>query len=161
MSYRDLRAAKADGLEEFYFKSLQYGHYLWKRGRAGRSILAVTRALYADLPETVDVLEKWPLPYAAIYWLVAKHPTDDFPGSPRVSFQHQAARIEGARKELRRARAWAVWSLICDAKPTLSGDSTQGIEEPERVSIGQALDRWGHRNERAIWRAALTGGFPR
>lgn len=155
MSYRDVRTAQAAGMEAYYSASLRYGHYLWQQGHAGRAILALTRALYADLPEAALVLREWPLPYAAIYWIVHNHSSNDFPGNPRVSFQHQATRIRGARKELLQARAWAVWYLIRDARPSLPADTKQGIEEPGFESIQAGLCRFGHTNEVDIWLKAL------
>ena len=152
MSYRDVRRAEAVGVEAYYLASLQYGHFLWQQGYAGRAILALTRSLYADLPETASVLQAWPLPYAAIHWIVLHHPSDDFPGNPRISFQHQATRMKGERKERRRARAWAVWYLVRDAKPSLPADPRQGIEEPGIESIEAGLRQWGHADELEIWR---------
>lgn len=157
MSYRDVRKAKEFGESAFYLASLQYGHYLWLEGYAGRSLLALTRALYADVPEQDPVLKDYPLPYSAIYWLVSHHPSEDFPGNPRVSFQHQATRIEGAREELRRARAWAVWYLVGQAKPSLPGDPTQAFEEPGLAAIEAGLRRWGHGDELHTWRNAPGG----
>lgn len=154
MSYRDVRAADAVDLEAYFRTSLQYGQFLWRCGHAGRAILALTRGLYADLPESAPVFAEWPLPYAAIHWITLQHPSDDFPGNPRVSFQHQATRMEGERKQLRRARAWAVWYLIRDAKPSLPADRRQAVKEPSIRVIEQGLLRWGHRNELRIWRLA-------
>lgn len=154
MSYRDVREAKGRGVAAFYLASLQYGHYLWLEGHAGRSLLALTRALYADVPEQASVLEDWPLPYTAIHWVVRQHPSDHFPGNPRISFQHQATRMEGPRKELRRARAWAVWYLVGQAKSSLPGDPTQAFEEPGLAAIEAGLRRWGHGDELHTWRNA-------
>jgi len=147
MSHRCLTELREAPREDFYLTALKYGHYLWRQGHAGRALLALTRALYADLSEEAAVLKSWPLPYAAIQWMVQTHPSDDFPGNPRISFQHQATRIRGARRELRQARAWAVWYLICQAKPSLPGDAEQGIVEPSPDLIAEALNHWGHRNE--------------
>jgi hypothetical protein len=155
MSYRDVRSAAAVGVEAYYLKSLHYGHFLWQQGHGGRAILALTRALYADLAETATVLRQWPLPYAAIAWVVRQHPGDDFPGNPRVSFQHQATRMRGHRNEIKRARAWAVWSIIRVARPSLPPDIKQAIEEPQVESIEAGLRRWGHAGESSLWLKAL------
>ena len=111
MSHRCLTESRKANEADFYFAALKYGHYLWLKGHAGRSILAVTRALYANLSGGAPMLDQWPLPYTALRWIVAKHPSDDFPGNPRISFQHQATRLRGERQALRRIRAWAVWAL--------------------------------------------------
>jgi len=140
---------------EFYFKALQYGHYLWCQGHAGRAILALTRALYTDLASNDPVLQQWPLPYAALRWMVANHSSDDFPGNPRISFQHQATRLRGPRRELRRARAWAVWALIRKARPNLPGDPADPVEEPGQAQIEEMLRTFGQQNEAPLWRAVM------
>ena len=155
MNYRCLTEA-GENVAAFYFTALKYGHYLWLNGHSGRSILAITRALYANVPEVDPILEQWPLPYAALKWIVAHHPSDHFPGNPRISFQHQATRLRGERRELRRARAWAVWALVRQAKPTLPGDSRQAIEEPTPEWIEAQLKAEGHANEVAVWQGALS-----
>ena len=155
MSYRDLSDLRGGDSETFYLTALRYGHHLWLSGHSGRAILTLTRALYADVPESAAILQEWPLPYRALHWIVAQHPGHDFPGNPRISFQHQATRLRGERMELRRARAWAVWELIRKAKPELPGDLTQEIREPDSREIEAGLRHYGHSNESYIWQSAL------
>ena len=155
MDYRCLTESRKTNEADFYFAALKYGHYLWLKGHAGRSLLALARALYADVPETDPILDKWPLPYAALQWIVASHLSEDFPGNPRISFQHQATRLCGERRTLRRARAWAVWALVCKAKPNLHGDDAQITEEPTIDWIVEQLQKEGHTNEVAVWKAVL------
>ncbi|MBH78459.1 MAG: hypothetical protein CML15_02605 [Puniceicoccaceae bacterium] len=155
MSYRSLRELRGGNIETFYRTALAYGHYLWLKGCSGRAILAITRALYADLPEQAAVLREWPLPYRALHWIVVNHPNQDFPGNPRISFQHQATRLRGDRATLRRARAWAVWKLICSAKPELVADNSQGIKELTLEEIEQGIAKHGHLNEVQIWQLAF------
>lgn len=155
MSYRELSELRGGDTEAYYRTALRYGHYLWRQGHAGRALLALTRALYADLPEDAAVLQDWPLPYRALRWMVEQHPSEDFPGNPRISFQHQATRLRGERRDLRRARAWAVWALVRQAKPDLPGDAAQGVEEPSLETIHSGLEKHGHKNEQRIWQDAL------
>lgn len=138
---------------DFYFSALQYAQQLWCDGHAGRALLAATRALYADLAEGDEVLKKWPLPYAALAWMMKQHDSDDFPGNPRLSYQHQATRLRGPRAELRSARAWAVWALACQARPRLSGDPD--CPELTHEEITAVLQKWGHGNEVQVWENAL------
>lgn len=156
MTHRCLTELKHGDREAFYYTALKYGHSLWLRGHTGRSILAITRALYTDITEDATILNQWPLPYAALRWIIANHSSDHFPGNPRISFQHQATRLRGDRQLLRRARAWAVWALIRETKPTLPGDPKQGIEEPTLENIEAELQAIGHSNEVTIWQAALA-----
>lgn len=155
MNHRCLTESGKTGTTAFYFEALKYGHYLWLNGHAGRSILALTRALYADVPEEASILRQWPLPYTALKWVIASHTTLHYPGNPRISFQHQATRIRGERQGLRRARAWAVWALIRKAKPALCGDPTETIEEPTIARIAEQLQNEGHTNEVTLWKDAL------
>jgi hypothetical protein len=155
MSYRSLRELRGGNIEAFYRTALTYGHYLWLKGCSGRAILAITRALYADLTDDAAVLREWPLPYKALHWIVVNHPNQDFPGNPRISFQHQATRLRGERAALRRARAWAVWKLISFAKPELVADTTQGTKQLTLGEIEKRLAKHGHSNEVQIWQSAF------
>lgn len=159
MSHRSLTGVKKDS-PEFYFNALQYGHYLWQTGHAGRALLAVTRALYADVMEGDPILKTWPLPYAALLWIATHHEKEDFPGNPRVSFQHQATRLRGPRRELRRARAWAVWALIRQAKPGLPGDANDSVKEPTEEEIALLLNAHGHENEAKLWSKLVRSDLP-
>lgn len=156
MSYRCLTKLREGDTTDFYVETLRYGHYLWLKGHSGRAILSLTRGLYASLDEGAQVLFEWPLPYRALKWIITNHPSDDFPGNPRVSFQHQATRLRGERMQLRRARAWAVWALVRSAKPSLPEDSAQDFVELSLDKIEQELVEYGHSGESAIWRAALA-----
>lgn len=140
----------------FYFKALQYGHYLWQQGHAGRAILSITRALYSNIPADVETLKTWPLPYAALAWIIKNHSSDDFPGNPRISFQHQATRLRGSHQDLRRARAWAVWALICKIRPTLPADEKQEFDPLSNKVILKLLQSFGHPNEANHWQSVLN-----
>jgi hypothetical protein len=155
MSYRSLRELRGGNIEAFYRTALAYGQYLWLKGCSGRAILAITRALYCDLHDDAAVLRVWPLPYKALHWIVVHHPKQDFPGNPRISFQHQATRLRGDRAALRRARAWAVCKLICVAKPELLADTKQEIKQITLDEIEMRLAKYGHSNEVQIWQSAF------
>ena len=80
------------------------------------------RAFGADLAPGEPVLAAWPLPYAAMAWLLQHTPPETFIGNPRVHFQHLADRMNEPRREQRRWRAWACWPwrtnwLNCEARP--------------------------------------------
>lgn len=156
MSHRCLTDLGKDAdYEAFYFKALQYGHYLWLNGHAGRALLAITRALYSNVDERKPILKEWALPYAALAWIIQHHSSDDFPGNPRISFQHQATRLKGERQALRRARAWGVWAIICKVRPSLPADIDQVFKEPSIEDIYQLLLKYGHPTEADNWRALL------
>ena len=141
--------------EAFYFKALQYGNYLWQKGHAGRAILAITRALYSDIQSSAPILQRWPLPYAALARIIQSHSSDDFPGNPRISFQHQATRLRGERQGLRRARAWAVWAIICQVRPSLPADTAQDFKPLNTRDIYLLLEEHGHPNEPIQWQQVI------
>lgn len=138
----------------FYFDALLYGHFLWQQGHAGRALLALTRALYADLDPADPILRSWPLPYQALAWIIQHHVSDDFPGNPRLSYQHQACRLRGPRAELRSARAWAVWALVTAIRPHLPGDPS--CPEHSIAEITARLEQHGHPQEAQHWQQCLA-----
>jgi hypothetical protein len=156
LDWQTLHAHRAgDRGAEFYQDCLEYGHALWQRGFAARAVLCLDRALGADLHGDEPVLTAWPLPYAAMAWLVAHTPADVFLGNPRVHFQHYAGRMNEPRREQRVARAWACWALVRVVCPDLPGDPKHRIEEPTLEEIAAALVVHGHAGEVDLWRAAM------
>ncbi len=153
-NYRILRQHGTRRDADFYFSALCYGHHLWHQGHAGRALLALTRALYADLDGSENILRDYPLPYQAIQWIVEKHRSDDFPGNPRLSYQHQACRMRAPRRAQRSARAWAVWAIICRARPQLCGDPS--LPEWDHVTIADELAQHGIQGELAIWKKVIN-----
>jgi len=107
---------------EFYFACLEYAHLLWARGFPARAVLCLDRALGADLRGDEAILREWPLPYAAMTWVLHHTPPDVFAGNPRVHFQHYAGRMNEPRREQRRWRAWACWrspAMYCRTSPAI------------------------------------------
>lgn len=153
LDYRVLSRHGARRDAGFYESALFYAHHLWLAGHAGRSLLALTRALYADLPENDPILSAWPLPYEAVAWILTHHDSDDFPGNPRLSFQHQACRLRGQRVEIRKARAWAMWALACAARPALTGDPS--CPEFSLADISSMLAQHGHAGEDMRWKHVM------
>ncbi|MEO6001825.1 MAG: hypothetical protein ABIZ04_04460 [Opitutus sp.] len=140
---------------EFYLACLEYGHSLWQRGFAARSLLCLDRAMGADLRGDEPVLADWPMPYAAMGWLIGHTPVDVFVGNPRVHFQHFAGRMNEPRREQRRWRAWGCWAIARAVRPDLPGDPRHAVIEPTVEQIFKQLERHGHPNEPAFWRVAL------
>ena len=141
---------------EFYFACLEYGHALWQRGFAARSLLCLDRALGADLRGDEPILREWPLPYAAMAWLIARTPEGVFLGNPRVHFQHYADRLGEPRRDQRRWRAWACWALTRAVRPDLPADPKHAVVEPPLEAIATALARHGHPGEVGLWREVLA-----
>ena len=156
MSHRCLTVLRHADRSLFYETALKYGQYLWLNGHSGRAILAITRALYADVPEESPVLMEWPRPYAAIQWMVTHHESNHFPGNPAVSFQHQATRLRGEHRERRSARAWATWALILQARPGLVDDPRATGSHPTIPEIERCLKIHGDNGEARLWRQVLT-----
>lgn len=101
------------------------------------------------------MLSAWPLPYAAMKWVLATTPANVFLGNPRVHFQHYADRMNDPRREQRRWRAWACWALAREVLPALPADLKHAVVEPTRAEIAEALRRHGIPGEAELWQAQL------
>jgi hypothetical protein len=156
MDWRDLRRHGADRGPAFYFTGLEYAHCLWHSGRPARAILCLDRAFGAELRAGDPELARWPLPYAALAWLLAHTPPGVFLGNPRVHFQHLADRMNEPRRELRRWRAWACWAITRRTLPHLPGDPRNRANEPTEAAITAQLARHGHVNEPDLWLGVLA-----
>lgn len=141
---------------EFYHACLEYGQDLWQRHLPARALLCLDRAMGADLRDEEAVLSKFPLPYAAMHWLMVHTPRDVFIGNPRVHFQHYADRLKAPRREQRRARAWACWALACKTNPQWPNDPKHDVVEPTLDGIEQELATHGHLGEAGLWRNVLS-----
>jgi hypothetical protein len=140
----------------FYLSAITYGHYLWQHGRAARAILKLDRALLADLRGDEPVLRDWPLPYAAMAWLLRHAPADVFIGNPRVHFQHLADRMNAPRREQRRWRTWACWAICRAVRPEFPADPKHRVDEPALELIAAKLAEHGLAGEAALWQAVMS-----
>lgn len=152
MSWRDLAAYREDQGADFYLEALTYGQTLWQRQLPARSLLALDRALFADVPAEATVLARWPLPYRAVLWIILHNPPGSFIGNPRVHFQHLADRLRGKREAQRRWRTWACWGLVHAACPELPGDTKHAVDEPTPACIENQLQTHGIAGEATLWR---------
>jgi hypothetical protein len=141
---------------EFYLDCLEYAHSLWSRGLAARGILCLDRAFGAELTGDEPVLAAWPMPYAAIAWMMRETPAGVFLGNPRVHFQHYADRMNEPRREQRQWRAWACWALARAVLPQLEGDPRHPVVEPGVEEIAAQLRRHGFPGEPEQWRGVLA-----
>ncbi|MEO7598781.1 MAG: hypothetical protein ABIV50_07610 [Opitutus sp.] len=141
---------------DFYLACLEYGHSLWQRGFAARSLLCLDRAMGSDLESDEAVLREWPMPYAAMGWLIAHTPDGVFLGNPRVHFQHYAGRMNDPRRDQRRWRAWACWAIACAVRPGLPGDPRHEIVEPTLPEISARLSEYTDADEVELWHGVLA-----
>ena len=157
LDWRTLNAFGADDRgERFYDACLEYGHSLWQRRHAARAILCLDRAMGADLIGDEPILLAWPMPYSAMAWFMRHTPRDVFIGNPRIHFQHYADRVNGPRRELRRWRAWACWSIARRVMPELPGDPRHVVDEPSLKEIDAKLHRHGIAGEAKLWHEVLS-----
>lgn len=157
MDWKHMNAHRHDQGGAFFLTALRYGQYLWAQNLPARALLAVDRALYADLKGGEPELTAHPLPYAAIAWMVANNPEDTFTGNARVHYQHLADRVKGDRADQKKWRAWAAWALVRRVCPGLPADPKHAVVEPTETEIGAGLDKHGVPGETSMWRAALSG----
>lgn len=153
-----MRQCGAERGGAFYFLALQCAQSLWRQGLPAQSMLLLNRAFSADLRGGEAVLVEWPLPYAAMTWVMKHHREEDFIGNPRRHFQHLATRMVEPRRELRSWRAWGCWWAACRVFPEMPADEQQltgeGVVEPTEEEIAAQLGRLGIEGEVAVWRAA-------
>lgn len=139
----------------FYLASLQYAQCLWRRGLPAQAILQLNRAFAAEIAPNEPLLATWPLPYAAMAYVIRHAAPEHFLGNPRRHFQHYATRMSGPRAALRTWRAWACWLLAREIHPTLPADEDQlakeGICEPDEAEICTQLIAHGHPREERVW----------
>ena len=154
LSWRELNALRDDQGEELYLLCLEYGQQLWLENLPARALLAVDRALYCDVSADAECLKHYPLPYAAIGWLVSQ-PTEQFTGNARVHYQHLADRVKGDRAAQKKWRAWAAWAITRRARPDLVADPDHVVTEPTPSEIRQALLLHGIKGEVETWEKAL------
>lgn len=156
MDWRHLNAHRNKQGGAFFLTALRYGQQLWAQNLPARALLAVDRALYADLKGDEPELAAHPLPYAAIAWMVKNNPGDAFTGNARVHYQHLADRVRGEREEQKRWRAWAAWAIVRRVSPELPADPKHAVEEPAESRIEKELTEHGVPGEVAMWRAAFA-----
>lgn len=139
----------------FYEAALTCGQSLWRQGLPAQAMLQINRAFGADVSENDEILETYPLPYAAMAWVMCERTEDQFIGNPRRHFQHLATRMVEPRKELRTWRAWACWWMSRLVFPDYPADDEQieneGIEEPSVEQISMHLRELGPPGEVEIW----------
>lgn len=113
----------------------------------------------ADVDEHSAVVGSWPMPYAAMAWIMHEVPRDLFCGNPRVHFQHYADRMNEPRKIVREWRAWACWALAREVRPELPGDPKHDVTEPSLDAIAEGLADAGMAGEVDLWHQVRTGNF--
>lgn len=155
-----MNAGRARKDAAFYLTALTYSQTLWQRSLPARAMLCLDRAMTADLSGDEVVLQRWPMPYAAMAWLMSHTPRSVFIGNPRVHFQHYADRLSGPRKAQRKWRAWACWALARRLRPEWPADPRHEVEEPSLNQIAEQLTRHGHPGETALWQSVLSSCWP-
>ena len=145
---------------DFYLDCLEYGQSLWQRGLSARAILCLDRAFGAEVGVEEPVLLRWPLPYAALVWILRHAPAGSLVGNPRIHFQHYAGRMNGPRRERRQWRAWACWTLVRVLHPHLPGDPRHPIAEPGLAEVEAGLAEHGLPGESAQWGRVLSAAHP-
>ena len=156
MDWRVYQSHGEERGEGFYRAALEYGNFLWGKQLPARAILCLDRAFGADLRAEAPVLREWPLPYAAMAWLLANLPEGVFCGNPRAHFQHFADRMNEPRRLQRQWRAWACWAITRRVRPELTGDPKHVVVEPTENEIGAKLRGHGLTGETEVWQAVLA-----
>jgi hypothetical protein len=160
LDWHHLHQSGAERGSVFYLRCLEYAQHLWLHATPARSLLAVDRALLSRVRGDEPEVTAWPLPYAAITWILEHAGPDLFLGNPRVHYQHLADRVRGPGHETKRWRSWACWHLVRAARPEFEADPRHRVDPPDRAAVGAGLIAWGIAGEDAIWRKALNKTTP-
>ena len=145
----------------FYEICHEYAQTLWVTGFPAKCILLLNRALSCTLPASEPILQRWPLPYQALAWLLIHRPEDQFIGNPRRHWQHLATRMVEPNKELRSWRAWACWYLAKEILPDSEFPSDlkqirlEQVTEPTHAEITAHLKKLSPADDVSRWQAAL------
>lgn len=146
----------------FYEACHRYAQHLWQTGFPAKCILLLNRALSAPLGAAEPVLQRLPLPYQALAWLLLHRPEGQFIGNPRRHWQHLATRMVEPNRELRTWRAWACWYLAKEILPEaefpadLRQIREEGVVEPTHAQIVAGLQRLSPADDLARWQQALA-----
>ncbi len=153
------RFGKCDRGLEFYRQALKCAQSLWLQGYPAQAILQMNRALGAELK---GMETEFPLPYAALGWVLRHRTEDQFVGNPRRHFQHYATRMNEPRRELRKWRAWGCWWIACqlldevDFPPDHIQIEREGVIEPGADRIYSKLKACGLPNEAELWESMVV-----
>ena len=103
----------------FYKLCLRYSQSKWMEGLPAQALLQLNRAMSADLVGDEKFLDKFPIPYSSIKWILEQR-TDkygQFLGNPRRHWQHYASRMSGPRSNIRIWRSWACFAISSKILP--------------------------------------------
>ena len=161
----DSRALGGDRGEAFYEFSLRYAQSKWQQGLPAQALLQLNRAMSADLVGSEAVLDRHPVPYAQVAWILGQRPDSNgqFLANPRRHWQHYATRMSGPRAEVRIWRAWACHAIASRVLPhdEFPNDAEQidreSLSIPSEREIALQLDALGWPGEVDVWRGVLRG----
>lgn len=146
----------------FYETSLRYAQSQWRVGLPGQAMLQLNRAFVCWLPLEEPILQRLPLPYKAMAWIMRQRPEGQFIGNPRRHFQHLATRMSGIHKELRTWRAWACWYLSKVLLPEAEHPADmkqvreEGVVKPTFQQIRENLRKLSPADDEVKWLEALS-----
>jgi hypothetical protein len=152
----------ADAVTCYEFR-LAYAQSKLADGLPAQAILQLNRAFSADLGPDAEILKRWPLPYAAVAWILDARPdrTGLFLGNPRRHWQHYATRMSGSLRELRIWRSWACCWLCHGRLPEDEFPFDQQQIEHEHIriphpdAVARQLDLQGMPGEARLWQEQL------
>ena len=156
LDWSHLHECGSDRGSVFYHRCLVYAQYLWVNSTPARSLLAVDRALLAPINGDEPEVRNWPLPYAAVAWILRHADPDLFLGNPRAHYQHLADRVRGPGHEIKRWRSWACWHLVRAVRPDFEGDPHHQVIIPAASAVTAGLNTFGIPGETAFWKKTLA-----
>ena len=157
LNWEHTRAHRQECGPSFYYACLELAQAYWLQGKQAQAILQMNKSFLADVPEP-----QYPLPYAALGWLLEHRREQEFLGNPVRHFQHLATRMTPPRKQLRTWRAWACFYISKKVLPAddYPLDTAQIKKEklliPEIEQVLDALDALGVSGEYASFASLVN-----
>ncbi|MEO1857893.1 MAG: hypothetical protein ABGY95_11100 [Rubritalea sp.] len=145
--------------EAFYIACLELAQSLWINQRPAQAILQLDKAMMAIIPPNSDILDKHPIPYRAMLWIIDSNQSDIFIGNPVRHFQHLASRmnLNQPQPKLRIARAWACFHLAESIlNPSTYPRDQRQIEEvkleiPDYHATTEAIEKLSQHQLELTW----------
>lgn len=103
----------------YYTACLELAQSRWMAQHPAQAILQLDKSMMALLTRDHPILERYPIPYVAIRWIMENAPPAGYLGNPVRHFQHLASRMSPRQPqpELRSYRAWACYHIASACLP--------------------------------------------
>ncbi len=147
----DTRVWRDECGPNYYQICLECAQSLWQAHLPAQALLQLNKSFMCQLDPADSILQKFPLPYRAIRWMLANYHPEDFIGNPVRHFQHLASRMsaKSPQAELRTWRAWACYHIASrvldhdDFPPDEQQIRREKLSIPSVTEVSSQLEKLG------------------